>query len=647
MPGERIAIDGLWRCLCPSVDAKALSIALRQPLDIPKGTLALYRAHHAYTGPACARNYSTEKTPLSRRRPLQHQPRRHSKPSDDDLVRAPNKRQTAAQWAYERYFMRMNKRLPNVPPSLLTGRPPSDADLQPIHTSTLLVALQELISAQWQYHTIVAIVEHLVTKRGIKPDAFLYECLIKVNVDPKYGSAQVVKTLLKEMETTGCLPTSAVYHGVLEVLAVHPDYVLRTKVLRSMKQAWVEPTLQGLVAVIVGLLRDGQFELALERLEELNASDKAIPHWLYDIFIYTFTEMGMHEEALMIVQRRLRDPDSGITDSLWYALLETFSRDSYYLGMRYIWERKVSPGVLVPTDGTVLDVLNTASRNDDATLAAESLEMLSNRGKKLELHHFEPLLEIQAREQDLDKAFLTLGLMAKAGLQPDSSTTREIYALLMTSEAKTDEALETLLQIGIREQIPMAAFNVALEAKLRQQGFKSGLDTYRSVRRMCASPPNLTTFQLLISHCTLLKSLQFLFAEMDGFSVKPDSYIYNRAVVICTLNPRYEHAFRYIDRAKSGVIEGDMRDWWMDRNAALALIRRCILAEDSRVAGIIETCKEKGMDTIESDIRDLIRRIHQQRQQDLLNEQPQKPVIETAETAVPEAPTLESHSSSG
>ncbi|KAK6827690.1 hypothetical protein PG987_011031 [Apiospora arundinis] len=643
MPGERIAIDGLWRCLCPSVDAKALSRALQQPFVLPKRTPTfLDLVPHAYAGPACTRNYSTGESPLSRRRPYQHRPRRHPKPSDDDLVRQPNKRQTAAQWAYERYFMRMAQRLPDVPPSLLAGRPPSDTDLDLIDTSTLLVALQELLPAQWQYHTIVAIVEHLVAKRGMKPDAFLYECLIKVNVDPKYGSAQVVKTLLKEMETTGCLPTSAIYHGVLEVLAVHPDYVLRTKVLRAMKQAWIEPTLQGLVAVTVGLLRDGQFELALERLEELNASDLPVPHWLYDIFIYTFTEMGMHEEALMIVQRRLRDPDSGITDNLWYSLLEAFSRDSYYDGVNYIWERKVLPDVLVPTDGTVLDVLNTASRNNDAKLAAEALDILSKRGKKLELHHFEPLLEIQAREQDLKKAFLTLGIMAKTGLQPDSSTTREIYAVLANSEEKTDEALEILLEIGISDQIPLAAFNVALEAKLEHRGFKSGLDTYRNVGRLCASPPNLTTFQLLISHCTLLKSLQFLFAEMEGFSVKPDSYIYNRAVLICTLNPQYEHAFRYLDRARSGVIEGEVRDWWMDHDTALALIRRCILAEDTRVQWVIETCKEKGMDTIESDVRDLVYRVQQQRQQGPVHGQLQEPAVDTAETAVPETSALES-----
>ncbi|KAK8052161.1 hypothetical protein PG993_003546 [Apiospora rasikravindrae] len=643
MPGERIVIDGLWRCLCPSVDAQALSRALQQPLVPPRRTSTfLGHAHRTYAGPAGTRNYSdvTPKKALKKAsRHLQSITRVH--PKSEGIVRYPNRRRSQAQDAYERYFDRMAKRLPEIPP------PSPDSELDPIDTSTLLTSLQALLTAQWQYHTIVAIVQHLVGKRGMKPDAFLYECLIKVNVDPMYGSAQVVENLLKEMESTGCLANSAIYHGVLEVLAVHPDYVLRTKVLRAMKQAWIEPTFQGLVAITVGLLRDGQYEMALERLEKLNAGDMAVPPWLYDIFIYTFTGMGMHAEALMILQRRLRDPDSGVTENVWYALLEAFSRDSYYDGVSYVWERKVAPGTLAPSDGTVLDVLNTASRNGDASLVAEALELLSKRGKKLELHHFEPLLDVHARGHDLKKAFLTLGLMVKAGLQPDSSSTREIYAVLRDSAEKTDEALEMLLEIGINDQIPMAAFNVVLEAKLHHQGFKSGLDTYRSIRRICASPPNLATFQLLLSHCTLLKSMQFLLAEMEGFSVKPDSYVYNRTVLICTLNPQYEHAFRYLDRAKAITIEGDVRNWWMDRDTALALIRRCIIAEDGRVQGLIETCKERGMDTIESDVRDLVHRLQQW--QGLENEQLQEPAVLEAETALPvlpATPELEAQGSS-
>ncbi|KAK7958123.1 pentatricopeptide repeat-containing protein- mitochondrial [Apiospora saccharicola] len=594
MPGERIVIDGLWRCLCPSVDAKALSKALQQPLVLPIRTPSIFdRAHGAYAGPACTRSYRTETMPervLNKASNLLKMPPRiHRKPTS--VVRHPNKRRSRAQDAYERYFDRMAKRLPEIPRALFTGTPPSDSELDRIDTSTLLRALQELLAVQWQYHCIVAIVEHLVAKRGMKPDAFLYECLIKVNVDPKYGSAEIVGNLLEEMVSTGCLPNSAVYHGVLEVLAVHPDYVLRTKVLRDMKQAWIEPTFQGLVAVTVGLLRDGQYELALERLEALNAGDMDVPPWLYDIFIYTFTNTGMHAEALMIVQHRLRDPELGVAGNMWYALLEAFSRDFYYDGVSYIWERKVAPAILVPSDGMVLDVLNTAARNGDAALAAEALDMLSKRGKKLELHHFEPLMEIHAREHDLKRAFLTLGLMAKAGLQPDSSSTREIYAVLRESTEKTEEAIAILLENGVNDQIPMAAFNVVLEAKLQHEGFKSGLDTYRSVRRICASPPNLATFHLLLSQCTLLKSLQFILAEMEGFSVKPDSYVYNRTLLICTLNPQYEHAFRYLDLAKSRAIDGEVGDWWMDRDTALALIRRCILAEDGRVQGSLRPAR--------------------------------------------------------
>lgn len=532
----------------------------------------------------------------------------------EPLVKRPLRKRTAADDAYDRYLQRLSRKL-QLPPSLFTSQSLCPAELQPVGTSVLLAALRELATLEGQYHSIATIVEYLVTTRGMKPDAFLYECLIKANIDPRHGSAQIVDLLLTEMENNGIVPTAAVYHGILDVLAVHPDYVLRNRVLKDMKSAWVEPTFQGLVAVTVGLLRDGQYEMAMDSLETLHKSGIAIPTWLYEIFIYTFAELGMHEEVLMILQHCLRLDYEPISDNVWHAVLDAFSRDSHYEGTQYVWDRKVTNETILPPDGTVLNVLNTASSHGDSAMATSALKMLTQRGKKLGLHHFEPLLEIHAAEGDVKKTFLTLSLMAKAGLQPDASTTRPVYKLLKRKNEQVTTALKSLNEIRNSHPVPVAAFNVVLEAGFDYRGFRATLDMYRNIHDFCTSKPDLRTFELLLKHCKHLRSMQFVLAEMDAFSVTPNHWMCNRIITICTLNPEYDVAFRYIEEFRARQAGGDEGDWWLSRDTAMALIRRCLMAEDYRVADLIAECERRGMEDVQSSVRELVEKIQQQEEE--------------------------------
>ena len=62
-----------------------------------------------------------------------------------------------------------------------------------------------------------------------------------------------------------------------------------------MKNRWYNVTPVAQVNIIVGLLREGQYELALFQLEELNKIPINAPPWLLDLFLYTFGELGFHE----------------------------------------------------------------------------------------------------------------------------------------------------------------------------------------------------------------------------------------------------------------------------------------------------------------------------------------------------------------
>ncbi|OTB06729.1 hypothetical protein M426DRAFT_318789 [Hypoxylon sp. CI-4A] len=584
MPGERIVVDGLWRCLCPSVDVTTISRLIGPPRN-PRYRPTLTPTHiHDVKGRRGFRKVGT-----------------------DDQRR--NKGDTVEQERIQ-YLERLAKRSPWVPGALFQDADVfGTTDLGRMPTKTIYAALKELVGAENTYLSVVKLVEYLVRDRKERPNAMLYEFLIRANVDKNHGSAEVAGRLLKEMEKLQIPTTPQIYQALLEVAAVHPDYVLRNKVLFEMKNRWYSPTTDDSISIILGLLRDNQYELALERLEELNNVNNIVPHWLYDIFLYIFGDLGFYEETLSILKHRLKVADltkDPISLNVWQFLLDSFSRDAFYDGIKYVWDRSVSHGYLNPPDGVVSNVLNTASNHGDATLAIRAIQILSNRGKKLELHHYEALLDIHVQQKDLRKAFTVLCITGKADLRPDLSSTRSIFQVLRISPADTDQALEILHDLRVHYQVPTAAFNVVLEATGMHRGFKTALDLYRGVRQICEAGPDLETYHILLRHCTMRKSMNFLVAEIEGFAIEPTRTTYNHLVRVACLQDSYEQAFRFLEKMRASKnVAGLSNDWWMDKDAALALIGRCVQAEDIRAQELMEECRRRGM-SVDVEVQQLL-----------------------------------------
>ncbi|KAI0187026.1 hypothetical protein F4808DRAFT_466466, partial [Astrocystis sublimbata] len=124
----------------------------------------------------------------------------------------------------------------------------------------------------------------------------------------------------------------------MQVTAVHPDYLLRAQVLHDMMNRWYALPPSAEINIIIGLLRDGQYELAFSRLEELNRAPVNVPTWLSDLFLYTFGELGFHEETMAILKHRQRLVDIvkrvPPSPNVWQFLLDMFSRDAFYPGVK-------------------------------------------------------------------------------------------------------------------------------------------------------------------------------------------------------------------------------------------------------------------------------------------------------------------------
>jgi hypothetical protein len=107
------------------------------------------------------------------------------------------------------------------------------------------------------------------------------------------------------------------------VLAVHPDYLLRNEILEEMKERWYGLSPSGWHSLVVGLLRDQQYEIAMDKLEQMRADEIEIQPWLYDIFFFRLCELEELEEAYKLMMNRYTSVP--LTSPMWYHLLDAFS----------------------------------------------------------------------------------------------------------------------------------------------------------------------------------------------------------------------------------------------------------------------------------------------------------------------------------
>lgn len=200
MSGTRITLDGLWNCLCPSVDAASL-------LKICSGP-TVFRP----------RTYLPRLLPLPSRpecqaRPFHYTSRRPTKSDDRQLA--------FTKYAYGRVREGQGEDKSITVKDLLRndGLRTNGGLSSKLHgapTTVIYETLRALQGKSGQRHKIRAIVEYLVKSREEKPNAFLYEALIASNWDVA-GSAAEVKDLMDEMRSLGIAGTASLYHAALRV----------------------------------------------------------------------------------------------------------------------------------------------------------------------------------------------------------------------------------------------------------------------------------------------------------------------------------------------------------------------------------------------------------------------------------------------
>lgn len=340
-------------------------------------------------------------------------------------------------------------------------------------------------------------------------------------------------------------------------MAVHPDYILRQKVLDRLRDRWLPLSPAGWHYVVAGLMRENQFEKALEQLEAMERKSILIENWLHSLIVYILCDYKEFEEVNRLVRRRVEQGHE-MTRQLWSHVLGKASEDRHHGLTRYIWERRVNLGYLHPSEETCTRTLYVAAKYGDPEMGRAVFHYLHNAGLKPKPEDHDRLiisLLVSGSEGDLPAAFEELCTMHEAGLEPRASTMRLLYEYFVQGEIDRWEAWQMLKQLKhTQRSIPIGI--VEAIAKAWKQDAKShpsvaddALQLYRELYTVCPGGATLAVYNILINICRRAQRFElgmFLLKEMSSLGVIPNGETFELAIRMCLDAGSFKSAWMYL-----------------------------------------------------------------------------------------------------
>lgn len=510
MNTAKLAIDPLWQCLCPSWTLPAL----------PRTSRVLSNSRQA-SAPRCLRQWTASSSHGAQQRPI---------PLAGNVERR-HRRHYATDGAQKEAEKLRNVRV--------------DFDMEPEETRFLYGRLRSY-AARGKTHWCQEIAEYLVTARRERPNLQLYNALILSNIHNEFGAAWRVHDLLDEMRKDGMSPDVGTCHAVLKVLSVHLDHLLRTEILDYMHKRWLQITEEGWHDMVAGMLREGLFEQALERLDKMRRAQMQIEPWLHDMAVFMLCDAGEIEEAFRIMRTRYDAGEVALRQAVWSYLLDKGSEARHYHATSLVWMSQVNQGYLNPSSGTCLNILATAAQAGDAAMATEVFTHLSKRGTAFKPIHFELLITayLSANPPDLGRAISILTIMPLEKMEPTIAQTREIFLYLKDKPALIKQALITLQELHAQDRkISITILNLLIECYVEQKNLPEALKVYKLIHTFAPlgygaqkSFANIETFNLLLKGCRVThppdeRQASFLVSELLALRVTPTAMTYDRLIL--------------------------------------------------------------------------------------------------------------------
>jgi pentatricopeptide repeat protein len=105
--------------------------------------------------------------------------------------------------------------------------------------------------------------------------------------------------------------------------------------MQEMKERWIGLSPESWHNLVAGLIRDRQFESAMDKLEQMQSDQISVQPWLYDIFMFQLCEAGELDEALTMLKYRFENSRGDIHPMMWYYLLDKFS-SGFHVRFHYL-----------------------------------------------------------------------------------------------------------------------------------------------------------------------------------------------------------------------------------------------------------------------------------------------------------------------
>ncbi|KAH9824630.1 pentatricopeptide repeat protein [Teratosphaeria destructans] len=509
MPPARLVIDPLWQCLCPAWSRITSSRLLRTVATRPSRCL-------------------NQRPFVPPRRSIAVQVQRQDDGGDDES-RIINYNHPVTKRRLARDLHSALEKAKKEPTPYL-------------YTKLRALAIKA------QVREVRALVEHLIQERHEKPDVNLYTALILSNVSATAGAAWRVLEYLEEMKQANLEPDNACCHAILRVLAVHPDHLLRADVLEYMRNRWLELNEEGMHDVAAGLLREGLFEQAMNRIDGMQREGVQVQPWLLDMAVYMLCAAGEVEEAHRVMRQRFDRGEMTLSRIAWHTLLDTGSYYRHHPSTALVWNSQVNTGYMNPASGICLNVLVTASQAGDAVLATDVFSQLSKRGVQFQLIHYQLLMDcyLNTANPDLTRALSILTIMTIEKVKPTVFETRALFNHMRNRPDLVKEAFKILKSLHDQgREIPLAALNLLIECHVEQKNLDEALRIYKLMHSF--APPstssthrtfvNVETFNLLLKGCRVVSppdeaQASFLVSELLALRIMPTPLTYDRLILV-------------------------------------------------------------------------------------------------------------------
>ncbi|EEP81443.1 predicted protein [Uncinocarpus reesii 1704] len=436
-------------------------------------------------------------------------------------------------------------------------------ELKKMDSAYLEYKLLKVVGERPNHQAALRIIRELIGNRHVEPQSRHYQAMMLANADSRNGSALHAKHILEEMEALEIPLTSGVLHAALRVLAIHPDYLLRQEVLHSIRDRWLALSPAGWHNLVTGLLRERQYELALDKLERMEVQGIVVKPWLYSLVAYNLADAGEFDEVLHLMKPRVA-MGLQFSANLWFHMLDQASAAMHAGLTSFIWRQQVLRGYMIPSYGVCNNVLAICARTGDVEMAVSVFDTLGQRRGAFTLNDYESLIETYLTAGDIDSALRVLCTMENTNVDVSENSTRSLLSSILLSDAETEHTWRTLKRFQTEENqsIPLAAADLAIEICAHRSDIDGAMGIYREIHNVCSSSPNSSTFSLLFDVCRQTQRpdmASFFLQEMQLLKILPTQSIYERLVLLCVESNYFEEARKYLlEMTQSGFALTDV-----------------------------------------------------------------------------------------